>query len=118
VNRLAVIVRRVDQVAAVIDGAITAGATTLDGLEFQLSDPAPVEAEVLRAAIADARAKAEVVAESLGARIGEVLSVDGSPPPRGPGPLLARMELAASATPIEAGRTEVVATVRVVLALA
>lgn len=117
-NRLAIIVDQIDRVAPVIDGAIGAGATTLDGLEFRLSDPAPAQAEALRAAVADARAKAEVVAGTLGGRVGEVLSVDESPPPRGPGPLMAaKMDLAASATPIEPGRSEVAATVRVVFAL-
>jgi uncharacterized protein YggE len=118
-NRLAVIVRRTDVVATVVDAAIAAGATTLDGLELRLSDPAPVEAEALRAAIADAGAKAEAIAGTLGARVGEVRSVEESPPPPVPGPMLAaRMEMADTSTPIEAGRSEVVATVRVVFGLA
>ncbi len=117
-NRLAVIVRRTDLVATVVDAAIGAGATTLDGLEFRLSDPAPVEADALRAAIADARARADAIAGTLGARVGEVRSVEESPPPRVPGPMLAaKMELADASTPIEAGTTEVVATVRVVYEL-
>ena len=83
---LAVKVTDMETVGKVIDEAFAAGANTLNGISFSASDTAAAENESLKAAVADARAKAEILAEAAGLKItgieiisdGNVYSYDNS----------------------------------------
>ena len=83
---LAVKVTDTDMAGQVIDEAFAAGANTLNGISFSASDTAAAEKESLQAAVADARAKAEILAEAAGLKItgielvsdGNVYSYDNS----------------------------------------
>src|SRR6185436_17047904 len=101
--------RDLDALAAVIDGALGAGATSLDGLAFRLDDPTEAERTARTSAVAVARARAEVLAAAAGVSIAGVADiVEGGTPPISPMPKAARMSPAAdSATPVEAGTTEI-----------
>ena len=66
---LAVKVADMEIVGKVIDEAFAAGANTLNGISFSASDTAAAEKESLQAAVADARAKAEILAEAAGLKI-------------------------------------------------
>jgi len=103
-----------------IDGAIAAGATTLDGVRFEVEDRAAAEALARDAAVADALAKAAALATAAGASLGPVLSIrEGSAAQPGPFPGAREVKLLAAdaATPVEAGETEIAVTVEVVAAL-
>lgn len=115
-NVVEVTVRELGRLGDVVDGALGAGATSLDGLSFRIDDPAPIETEARRAAVEHARARATELADAAGVTIEGVADiVEGVP---GPVPMprskAGRMALAAdAATPIEAGTTEVAVTVTV-----
>lgn len=66
---LAVKVTDMDIVGKVIDEAFAAGANTLNGIAFSASDTETAGNESLKAAVADAKAKAEVLAEAAGLKI-------------------------------------------------
>ena len=66
---LAVKVTDMEIVGKVIDEAFAAGANTLNGISFSASDTDAAESESLKAAVADARAKAEILAEAAGLKI-------------------------------------------------
>jgi hypothetical protein len=51
------------------------GANRLDGIEYGLQDRDPVRNEALREAATHARAKAELLAQTLGASLGPVQSI-------------------------------------------
>ena len=76
---LAVKVTDMDIVGKVIDEAFAAGANTLNGISFSASDTGAARDESLKAAVAEARAKAEVLAEAAGLKITgiEVISDGG-----------------------------------------
>ena len=116
-NTVEVTVRDLAGLAAVIDGALEAGATSLDGLEFRIDDPAPPEREARIRAMAAARARADVLAEAADLEIVGVTDIaeGAAMPPPGPRMKAARMALAdaSAATPVESGTTEVVVTVTV-----
>jgi len=119
-NQLKVTVRNVDRVAEtlaqVVDAAIGAGATTLDGVEFRVAPPGSAEAarEALAGAVADARARAEALASEAALRITGVLSIEeGSNAASPPQPMFARMEAKAADTPVLAGSSEIEASVSV-----
>ena len=83
---LAVKVTDMDSVGRLIDEAIAAGANTLNGIFFSASDTDEARDESLKAAVGEARAKAEVLAEASGLKItgietiseGNVYSYDNS----------------------------------------
>ncbi|MGD8239271.1 MAG: SIMPL domain-containing protein [Armatimonadota bacterium] len=58
-----------DKLAAVVDGAVDVGATSFGGLRFEMLDDTALQAEALAKATANARQKAEAMAEAAGARI-------------------------------------------------
>ncbi len=66
---LAVKVTDMEIVGRVIDEAFAAGANTLNGISFSASDTDAARDESLKAAVAEARAKAEVLAEASGMKI-------------------------------------------------
>lgn len=68
-STLAVKVTEMDKVGSLIDEAFSAGANTLNGISFSASDTDAARAESLKAAVAEARAKAEVLAEAAGLKI-------------------------------------------------
>ena len=65
-STLAVKVKDMTRVGEVIDLAFSAGANTLDGISFSVTDDAAARAESLKAAVADAKEKAAVLAEAAG----------------------------------------------------
>ena len=70
---------------AVVDGALGAGATSLDGLAFRVEDPSAAEAAARTAAVAQARARAEVLAAAADVRLAGVSDiVEGGAPPAWP----------------------------------
>ena len=68
-SSLAIKVTDMDKVGLVIDTAFAAGANTLNGISFSASDTEAAKAESLKKAVADAKAKAEILAEAAGLKI-------------------------------------------------
>jgi uncharacterized protein YggE len=113
-NTVSATVRGVERAGSVIDAAVQAGANQVLGPLFTRADEAALYRRALRAAVADARAKAQALAAAAGLRLGPVRSlVEGS----GPIPVSDRPAKAAEATPIEPGTQTIQATVTVELAL-
>jgi uncharacterized protein YggE len=116
-NQIAVTVRDIPAVGDLIDLAVDAGADTLGGITFQLSDENEGRDDALRAAVEDARSKAEVLADATGATLGQVVSVSeassGFPPP-----VYEERAAADLATPIVPPELETQVTVSVEWALA
>ena len=68
-SNLAIRVRGQEAVGQLIDVAFEAGANTLNGITFSATDTSEAEANSLRLAFEDARAKAEILAEASGMQI-------------------------------------------------
>lgn len=115
-NTVAVTIRELATVGRAIDGALAAGATSLDSITFRARDTSAAERAAREAAVADARAKAEILAAAAGVSIAGVaaISESGSPIPypalRGE---MAKMAMADVSTPVETGTNEVSITVAV-----
>lgn len=119
-NTVAVTIRDLAHVGAAIDGAMRAGATTLDSIVFRTRDTSAAEKEAREAAVADARAKAEVLAAAAGVSIAGVATISEaglalpSPVYRGE---MAKMAMADASTPVEAGTNEIAISVSVTFLL-
>lgn len=68
-STLAIRVTDMDKVGEVIDAAFEAGANTLNGISFSASDTEEAEAKALKAAVEDAKEKAEVLADAANLKI-------------------------------------------------
>lgn len=74
-NSLVVTLRQVDQLGAVLQAAVDAGANSINGISFDLTDKTQAEEQARQAAIADARQRAERLARAAGTTLGEVFSI-------------------------------------------
>lgn len=118
-NRLRVVLKNVDQAGKVLEAVTKAGVSQIEGPSFGFSDPGQMEIQALKAAVENAHSKAEALAQSAGASLARVLSINqlgsGMPQPR---PMMAMaMMKAQSDVPIEKGEDAVTAQVEVVYSL-
>ncbi len=116
-NAIEVRVDNLQELGALLDKVVVAGATTVSGIRFDLQDRESAEREALRLAVADARARAEAAAAGANVRIVRVQKIEeqGAAPVPPPMPMM-RMEAQVAAdaprTPISAGEIEIEASVR------
>ncbi len=101
----------VRQAGVVIDAAVAGGANQVYGPSLSVDDQAALYRQALKAAVGDARARAEVLAAAAGRSLGNVTSINESGAPT---PVESFQKAAASdaaPTPIEAGTQETTASV-------
>lgn len=116
-NTVTITLEKLDQVGAVIDAGLGAGANRLEGVGFGLRHDEAARQAALREAVAQARAKAATLAAAMHVRLAEVLEVQEegaavAPPPRLEGPRIAAMASAAEVgTPVSSGQVAVSAGV-------
>ena len=77
-NTITITVRDLDKISDVLDDGVAAGANSVDGISFDVADRAAAEAQAREAAVKDAKAKADTLANGLGVRITGVASVSES----------------------------------------
>lgn len=71
-NQVNVTIRDINQVSDVLAAVTEAGANTIYGISFSVADPAALEEEARAAAMADARVRAESLAELAGVSLGDI----------------------------------------------
>lgn len=116
-NTVIVRVRDLEALGGVLDGVLEAGANQFGGLSFGVQDPAPLIAEARRQAVADARARAELLAEAAGVTLGPVLTIADQGAGMGGGLEMMAARRGGSA-PVAPGEISVTASVSVVFAIA
>lgn len=109
-NLLTVRVRDLGGLGAVLDAAVADGANTLNGLTFGLSQPEPALNEARKAAVADARAKAELLVAAAGLKLGRVVAITESGAWTDPQPMFRDV---AAAPPVVGGELAATANVTV-----
>ncbi|WP_431298790.1 SIMPL domain-containing protein [Tabrizicola sp. BL-A-41-H6] len=116
-NMLTVRVRALDSLGAVLDASVADGANTLNGLTFGLANPDPVLDEARKEAVANARAKAELLAEAAGVKLGKVVSISETAGYQPPMPMF-RQDAASAAPPVQGGELGMTATVTIFYSIA
>lgn len=123
-NSVIVTVSDAKQVGKILSAAVEAGANSVSGPVWQLSDDTKVVAEALKKAAQNARQKAEALAESLGVDLGDVVmmsenSVQLPVYPAYSNSYAGKTDAAGvvAETPVSAGTLDVTATVTVTFAL-
>ncbi len=117
-NSVTAVVGSIGRVGAVIDAGVEAGANTIYGPSLGRSDTEAVYRQALRAAVLDARAKAETLADAGGVVLGDVTGIVEAGAAPQPMPLLAdRSAGAEKSVPIEPGTMKTQASVTVTFAV-
>ncbi|MFV0513061.1 MAG: SIMPL domain-containing protein [Jhaorihella sp.] len=116
-NAIVVRVRELDELGAVLDAVIDAGANDFNGLTFSVQDPDALIEKARAGAVADAIAKAGQLAAAAGVALGPVQSITehgmGRPQPR-------MMEMAAArggGVPVAGGEVTLSVSVAMVFAI-
>ena len=102
-NQLGIKVRQIGKVGEILDSLIQAGATDSGGVQFLHSNMSQSLDQARQAAMADARRKAAVYAQSAGLKLGSVAWVTEVPAYAQPMPMAGRAYAAAASVPISAG---------------
>lgn len=118
-NMVEIVIRDPSKAGSVLETAVNAGANSVWNLSFALDDTAALEAEARKKAVADARARAEVLAKLHGMPLGPVVSVSElvgrSPVP--PVPMMMEMASRAGGPPLEGGELTFSTTLEIVYTL-
>ena len=118
-NMVNVVVRNIDNVGPILDGAVAAGANTVYGVNFYLDDSSQSTSEARALAVQDAEKRAQELAAAAGMTLGPVVSITegySSGPMYGKGGGAMAADSAAPA-PIQVGTTTIQVDVTVVYQL-
>ncbi len=114
-NTVTITLEKLEQIGAVIDAGLGAGANRLEGVGFGLRHDEAARQAALRDAVAQARAKAATLAAALRVRLAEVLEVQEEGTAITPPPRFEAMRMSAGAaevgTPVSSGQVAVSAGV-------
>jgi uncharacterized protein YggE len=118
-NTLTVRIRDLAKVGAVIDQAVTLGVNQGGDIRFTNVDAAKTVTEARTAAVKDAIAKAQTLADAAGVKLGRILEITESGNTEDPRPMMsARMaKQAEDAVPVEAGENSYSVNVNVTFAI-
>lgn len=117
-NTVYVIVRDINTLGDLLDASITAGANTINSIQFDIADKKDAVKEARAKAVADAQTQAQELAEAAGLTLGDIQSIsfyDNSAIPyyegKGGG---GGMDMANSAVPIQPGQLNISVSVNIV----
>ena len=74
-NQVTATVRDLDRLGSIIDRAVASGANLSSGITFRVSENSAAADAALTEAVADARRKADLLAQAGGASLGEVITI-------------------------------------------
>ena len=77
-NSLSVALRDISLVGEALGASVQAGANSIDGLSYGITDPTALENSARELAVADARNRAEHLAALTGTQLGRVLNIEES----------------------------------------
>jgi len=120
-NMVRVKIRDLDEIGVVLDGVIQAGANNVYGVNFTVDDPSEVKSEARVKAIANAKTRAQELADLNGVNLGEVLQISeviGGPFPTSGIPVPMAAEYRGGAGPISPGELEFSVQIQVTYAIA
>ncbi|WP_269716680.1 SIMPL domain-containing protein [Caulobacter sp. NIBR2454] len=110
-NQVTVRVRDLAKLGQAVDATVNAGANTIHGISFGLSDPEGAENAARREAVKALEAKAALYAQATGYKIVRLVSLNESggysPEPPRPVMMMAMKRESADSTPIEGGELRV-----------
>jgi hypothetical protein len=116
-NSVTITVRKLEDIGGLMDKLVTAGANTVGGIEFVVTNASKLMDSVRADALKDAKRKAQIYADTAGMKLGGVLSLSESV--NTPMPMMAMRAAAPSQdTPVAIGESTLHVSVNAVFELA
>lgn len=114
-NGVTINVRDLAKLGELLNTVVESGANQIGGISFQISDPDEKLNEARKKAVADARARAELLAEAAGSKLGNVLDIseNGGYRPQPRGMMMMEARVSADAVPVEVGENTIEASVNI-----
>ncbi|MEM7429335.1 MAG: SIMPL domain-containing protein [Pseudomonadota bacterium] len=116
-NQLTGVMRDLDKLGEILDAAVSTGSNQIHSLRFSIDKPQPLRDEARKIAVARAVAKAKLLTEAAGVRLGQIMAIREAGGSRPPVPVArARAfasEAAAAPVPVARGEQEVSAQVTI-----
>ncbi len=120
-NTVNVTVRQLDALGGILDAVVAQGANNVYGVSFFVNDTTAAASQARIAAVEDAMAKANDIATAAGLRVSRVVSINeeatAPPTPVDFYPAAEADDSAGAAVPVQAGTTDILATVYMVFEL-
>jgi uncharacterized protein len=108
-NAVNVTLHDLPRLGDLLDKAVNAGANSIDGVQFDVSNQSALLDDARKTALADARHKAEIYAEAAGLKLGKLVELsENAGMVVGP---VYRVKMATAAVPIESGSSALSVTV-------
>ena len=112
-NMVTVTVRKIDDLGGLLDVAVSTGSNTINGISFSVTKPDAMLDEARKAAVADARHKAEIYAAAGGFRLGDIITVSEGTAYQPPMPYMVKSARAEGAADVPIAQGEQALTVDV-----
>lgn len=107
-NQVNVMIRDLGKLGDILDAAVQAGANSIYGVSFIVTDSTKAATQARKDAVADATRKAQEIADATGMRLGRVVSVNETSSPVPMPAMYGAADMAvARAVPIQPGTNEV-----------
>jgi uncharacterized protein YggE len=116
-NQVEVTVRDLTKLGTVLDEAVAAGANSIYGVNYSVSDPTKFEDEARTKAVADAKTRAQNLAQLEGVTLGSVVSVQEVTGYNGPVYAKDMAQGMGGGTPIQSGSLQISLSVQVTYAI-
>jgi uncharacterized protein len=119
-NTVYVTVRALDKLGDLLDTVVTAGANTINSIQFDVADKSEAIKTARAEAVKNARAQAQEIADAAGVKLGEIQSIgfyDSSPSPVFDGKGGGGGVAAEAAVPIQPGQLTFTVTVNMTYAI-
>jgi len=100
-----------ENIGKVLDAATTAGSNSVMGISFDLRDPKPQMDKALAEAVNDSRKKAEIMAATVGVKLGKILELSEGYSFTSSNAKMAAYSLGEATTPVLPGEMEITASV-------
>jgi uncharacterized protein YggE len=119
-NSVYVVVCDLDGLGDLLDSVITAGANSINSIQFDVADKTEAVKEARAKAVEDAKSQAQELAETAGVSLGEIQAInffDGSPYPMYEGKGGGGGMAADASVPIQPGQLTIAVTVNMIYAI-
>jgi len=115
-NSVYVTVRNLNNIGEILDGAVKAGANSINGVQFDVADRTQALSDARKAAMDNAKAQAQELAQAAGVTLGSVqsISISSGQPPIPFSQVKAAPQAEASSVPVSPGQLTITVQVNVV----
>lgn len=105
-NMVTLTIRKIEDLGELLDVAVSTGSNTINGISFSVSKSDSKLTEARKAAVMDARSKADIYAAAGGFKIGNILSISEGAAYQPPPPYFAKADRAQAAEPVPIAQGE------------